>query len=184
MALERQGLGRDEHDVGRLVAALHLELAFVLRVLDPVGAGAVVERGGGVGLGADVARDDDAVAVGHGEVEQAAGFDGGERHGRWDGGADELVEARDGLFHGVAQCLCAEAVRGGRGGVDVLFVGEDVQEEGEGAFGVGAAVDGVVPFVVEGGGEGPLDVLEGPDVAVMHPHEGVVHEGVAVVLCE
>lgn len=181
MSFECQWFAGDKDDVGGFVAALHLELSFRL-AFHPVRAGGVVQTCCGVCLAADVSCHDDGVAVCDGEIEETARLHVTEVVVGRDG-LDEGVDLGDGLSHGATEDIWTEAAGRFGAGVDA-FVFEGVEEEGEGPFGIGAAVDAEVPSVVQRVGERPFDIIPTADVAVVHPHQAVVLEGVAVVLRE
>lgn len=57
---------------------------------------------------------------------------------------------------------------------------QDIQKHGKGPFAVGVASDAAEPAFAEADAQGALDVLPGAEVAVVHPHQAVAVERVAV----
>lgn len=153
-------------------------------ILLPARAGREVQAGGFVRGAADVPGADDAVAVGDGEIEQAARVEGGAVVRAGGNGGDQGVDAVDGLEQGLAEHRVPEpaVVADGLGARVVSGFLQAVEEEGEGPFAVGAAAYLVEPFGGDGHGECALDVLPAADVAVVHPHQAAVVEGVAVAV--
>ena len=96
---------------------------------------------------------------------------------------DELVDAGDGVEHGAAKHGVSEAVARELGRVRVApHALEGVEVEGKSPFAVGAALDTQEPPVAEIVDEAPLDVLPAADVAVVHPHQPLVPERMAVAV--
>jgi len=179
-SFERDRFTGHQDDVSALVVTLHLEMALRLALL-PLGARGEVQTGRLVRLATDVPRADDGMTIRDGKVEQAARLD--VRHVVLLGDlAHELVDLGDGLDHDAPQQRLPEALGPGvRAGIHALLLHE-VEEERKGPLAVGPALDAQVPPVRQRGGQRALDVLPAADVAVVHPHERAVLEGVAVIL--
>ena len=96
-------------------------------------------------------------------------------------GLDEGVDLGDRLLHCAAEDLLAESGGRPRARIDA-FLFEGVKEERERPFRVRAAVDAEIPLLGQGIRKRTLDVLPAAYVAVVHPHQRVVLEGVTVVL--
>lgn len=185
-SFKSQWLAGHEHDIGALVAPFHLVVPLLAAVFLPAGAGRKVQAGGLVGGAADVAGADDAVSVGDGEVEQAprvellAAFGG-------DVG-DQLVDALDGAQHGVSEHGVAKATAVAptiRGRARIMTTPlQAVEEDGKGPLAVGAAVHAVEPLGRDGQSQSALDLSPAADVAVVHPQQATVSEGVAVAVGE
>lgn len=98
--------------------------------------------------------------------------------------AHELIDLGDGLDHDPAQELLPKPFWPRiRARIGALLL-HQVEEQRKRPLAVRAALDAQVPAVRERGGQRSLDVLPATDVAVVHPHQGVVLERVAVVLCQ
>lgn len=186
-SFKSQWLAGHEHDIGALVAPFHLVVSLLAAVFLPAGAGRKVQAGGLVGGAADVAGADDAVSVGDGEVEQAPRVEllatfGGDV-------GDQLVDALDGVQHGVSEHGVAKAAAAAataiRGRARIMTAPlQAVEEDGKGPLAVGAAVHAVEPLGRDGQSQGALDLSPAADVAVVHPQQATVSEGVAVAVGE
>ena len=178
-SLKRQRLASHEHDIGAFVSALHLVLPRSLTLL-PARPGREIQGRRLVRRTAHVPGAHDAVAVGHGEVEQAALIHHFVPQLRRRG-VDEGVDALDGLEHRFAEDRVPEAVERALGAVRVeaCFL-QTVQEEGKGPFAVRTALDAYEPSLAHAQRDVSLDVSPAGDVAVVHEHEAAVAERVAV----
>lgn len=160
--------------------AFHLEMPLRLAFF-PFGAGRKVEARRFVGLAAHVPRAHHRVTVRHGKVQQASGLDVGHVVPFGDL-RDELIDRGDRLEHDPTQKGLSESLRTGlRAGVGTFFL-HQIQEQRKGPFAVRAAFDAEIPFIGERVGERSFDVLPPTNVPVVHPHQGVVLERVAVVV--
>lgn len=162
--------------------ALHLEMALIAAFL-PLGSRGEVQACRFIRLATDIPRTHDSVAVGDGKIEQTAGLHAGDVMPLRDV-ADELIDLGDGLDHHTPQQGLAEPLRARIGaGVHTLLL-EEVEEERERPLAVGAALHAQEPLVGEGIGQRALDVVPPADVAVVHPHQRLVLERVAVIVGE
>ena len=107
-SLKRQRLTSHEHDIGAFVPPLHFILPRSLTLL-PARTGREIQRGRLVRRTAHVPGADDAVAIGHGKIEQAALIHHFVPQLRRRG-VDEGVDALDGLEHRFAEHRVPEAV--------------------------------------------------------------------------
>ncbi len=178
-SLKSQRLTSHEHDIGPLIPPLHLILPRSPTLL-PARPRRKVQRRGLVRRAAHVPRAHDAMAIGHGKVEQAPlihHFVPQLRRRGVHKGIDEL----DGLQHRLAEHRVPEAV-----GPVLLAVRVEagllqaVEEEGKGPLAVRAALDAHEPFLPDAQGDFPFDVAPAGNVAVVHEHETAVGERVAV----
>lgn len=96
---------------------------------------------------------------------------------------DECIDLGDRLLHGTSEDFLTKSIWRFAARID-SFVLKGVEEECKCPFRVCATINADVPFVGQGICERALDVFPAADVAIVHPHERVVLEGVAVVFGE
>lgn len=171
-----------QDDISALVMTLHLEVTLGSALL-PLGARGEVQTGRLVRLATDIPRADHGMSIRDGKVEQTARLD--VRHIiLLRDLPHKLIDLRNRLDHDPPQERLAEPlgprIRAGIG----PFLLHQIEEQRKGPLAVRAALDAQVPLVRERGGQRALDVLPPADAAVVHPHERVVLERVAVVLRE
>lgn len=147
----------------------------------PAGAGGEEEAGRFVRAAAHVARADDTVTVRDCKVQQANSV----LLTLWHADARrELVELLNRLEQCLAQHCVAEPAVAGRRARIMTHALERIEEQRKGPLAVRRALHLEEPLVGNRGGEASLDVLPAADAAVVHPHETVVAEGVAVLVRE
>jgi hypothetical protein len=137
-----------------------------------------------VRLAADIPRADDSVTIGNRKIEQTARL-----HVPGDimppgNVAHELINPRDGFHHDPPQQRLAEPLRPWvRAGIHALPL-EQVEKQRKRPLAIRAALHAQKPPVRERPRQRTLDVLPPADVPVVHPHQRLVLERVAVVVGE
>lgn len=158
---------------------LHLEMTLRLPLL-PLSPRREVQTRRLIRLATDIPRANNGMAIRHRKVEQTPRLNSNIilspslTH--------KLIDPGNSLHHDLPQQRLPKAVRPGiRAGIDA-FLCKEIEEQRKGPFTVCPALDAQVPLVGEGLAQGTLDVVPSADVTVVHPHEGVVLEWVAVVV--
>lgn len=94
---------------------------------------------------------------------------------------DQRVQLLDGLEHSFPKDGMPETLFIESGGIRVVaHTVEDIQEERKSPFAIRAPAHAAEPAFLQPHGEAALDVLPGADVAVVHPHQAVAVEWMAV----
>lgn len=159
---------------------LHLKVPLRVPLL-PLRTRREVQASRLIRLTADVPRADDSMTIRHSKVEQTPGLQIGNivllRNL-----AHKLIYLGNCLHHDPAQKGLPESLRTWiRTRIHTLLL-KEVEEKCKRPLAIGTSLDAQIPLVSQGVGERPLDVLESADAAVVHPHQGLVLEGVAVVI--
>lgn len=178
-SFESQRLAGHQDNIRSFISSFHLVVSLAAFLL-PTGARGEIQAGGLVGGAGDVPSAHDAMAVGDGEVQQTSRVEAVSQGGG--DLSDEAIDALDGLQHRFAKHRVPEASLIGAGAGIMTGLLHAVQEQGKGPFAVGSALHFVEPFGVYRQGQRALDVLPASDVAVVHPHQAAVVEGVAVAV--
>lgn len=160
---------------------LHLEVTLGLPLL-PLSPRGEIQARRLIRLAADIPCADNGMTIRHRKIEQTARLNSDIVLG-WNF-AYQLIDPSNGLHHHLTQKRLSEALGTGVRARIGAFLFEEIKEQSKCPLAVRAALDAQVPLVGEGLAEGTLDVVPPADAAVVHPHKGVVLEGMAIVVCE
>lgn len=160
----------------------HLEVTLGLSLL-PFGARREVQARRLVGFAADIPSADNGVAIRNREIQQASRLKIGEIMLVRDL-SNELINSGNGLHHDSTQQSLSKPFRARIRTRIYTFFLQQIEEQCKGPLAVCATLDTKIPLIGERAAQCPLDVVPAADAAIVHPHQSLVLERVAVILRE